>query len=53
MEGYLGKISNRTHKDCHSKLRISNHRFAIETGRFKKIKGMNDGVYFVNISQMQ
>ena len=36
MEGYLNKISNRTYKDCYSKMRISNHRFAIETGRFRK-----------------
>ena len=36
MEGYLGTISNRSHRVCYSKMRISNHRFAIETGRFRK-----------------
>ena len=37
MEGYLDTISNRSHRVCYSKMRISNHRFAIETGRFRKI----------------
>ena len=31
MEGYLDTISNRTHR-----VRISNHRFAVETGRLSK-----------------
>ena len=37
MEDYLDTISNRSHRVCYSKMRISNHRFAIETGRFRKI----------------
>ena len=37
MEGYLDTISNRAHRVCYSKIRISNHRFAIETGRFRKV----------------
>ena len=37
MEGYLDTISNRSHRVCYSKMRISNYRFAIETGRFRKI----------------
>ena len=40
----LDTISNRSHRVCYSKMRISNHRFAIETGRF---------VYFVKNSQSQ
>ena len=38
MEGYLDTISNRSHRVCYSKMRISNHRFAIETGRFEDEK---------------
>ena len=37
MEGYLDTISNRSNRVCYSKMRISNHRFAIETGRIRKI----------------
>ena len=37
MEGYLDTISNRSHRVFYSKMRISNYRFAIETGRFRKI----------------
>ena len=37
MEVYLDTISNKTHRVCYSKMRISNHRFDIETGRFRKI----------------
>ena len=37
MERYLDTISNRTHRVCYSKIRISKHRFAIETGRFRKV----------------
>ena len=37
MEGYLDNISNRTHCAWYSKLKISNHRFAFEIGRFSKI----------------
>ena len=37
MDGYLDTISNRLHRVCYSKMRISNHRFAIETGRLRKI----------------
>ena len=37
MEGYLHTISNRSHRVCYSKMWISNQRFAIETGRFRKI----------------
>ena len=44
MEGYLDTISYRTHKVSYSKMKISNHRFAIETGRFRKIPRMKDGV---------
>ena len=36
MEGYLDTITYRTHIVCYSKMRISNHRFAIETGEFRK-----------------
>ena len=36
MEGYLNSISNREHRVQYSKIRISNHRLAIETGRFNK-----------------
>ena len=53
MEGYLDTISNRSHRVCYSKMRISNHRFAIETGRFRKFQEMNDVVYFVKNSQLQ
>ena len=35
-EGYLDTISNRTHNVWYTKIRISNHRFAVETGRFSK-----------------
>ena len=37
MEGYLDTILNRTHRIWYTKIRISNHRFAVETGRFSKI----------------
>ena len=37
MEGYLDIILNRTHRIRYTKIRISNHRFAVETGRFRKI----------------
>ena len=37
MEGYLDTILNKTYRVYYSKIRISNHRFAIETGRFSKI----------------
>ena len=37
MEGFLDRISYRSHRVCYSKMRISNHRFAMETGRFRKI----------------
>ena len=36
MEGYLDTISNRTHRVWYTKVRNSNHRFAVETGRFSK-----------------
>ena len=36
MEGYLDTISNRTYRPWYSKMRICNHRFAYETGRFSK-----------------
>ena len=36
MEGYLDTISNRTHRVWYTKVRISNHRFTVETGRFSK-----------------
>ena len=36
MECYLDTISNRTHRVWYTKVRISNHRFAVETGRFSK-----------------
>ena len=36
-KGYLDTISNRSHRVCYSKMRISNYRFAIETGRFRNI----------------
>ena len=36
MKGYFNSISNREHRDHYSKIRISNHRLAIETGRFNK-----------------
>ncbi|MEW8544064.1 MAG: hypothetical protein AB2693_11065, partial [Candidatus Thiodiazotropha sp.] len=36
MEGYLDTISNRLHRVWYTKTRISNHRFAVETGRFRK-----------------
>ena len=36
MGGYLGTISNRTHRVWYTKVRISNDRFAVETGRFSK-----------------
>ena len=51
MEGYLDTISNRSHSVCYSKMRMSNHRFAIETD-LKKFQEMND-VYFVKSSQLQ
>ena len=35
-EGYLDTISNRTHRVWYTKIRISNHRFTVETGRFSK-----------------
>ena len=35
-EGYFDAISNRTHRVWYTKIRISNHRFAVETGRFSK-----------------
>ena len=37
MKGYLDTILNRTHRIWYTKIRISNHRFAVETGRFSKI----------------
>ena len=36
MEDYLDTISNREHRVQYRKIRISNHRLAIETGRFNK-----------------
>ena len=40
MGGYLDTILNRTHIIWYTKIRISNHMFAVETG-------MKDCVYFV------
>ena len=37
IEGYLDTILNRAHRIWYTKIRISNHRFAVETGRFSKI----------------
>ena len=37
MEGYLDTILNRTHRIWYTKIRIRNHRFAVETDRFSKI----------------
>ena len=37
MEWYLDTILNRTHRIWYTKIRISNHRFAVETGRSIKI----------------
>ena len=37
MEGYLDTILNKTHRIWYTNIRISNHRFAVETGRFSKI----------------
>ena len=34
---HLDTILNRTHRIWYTKIRISNHRFAVETGRFSKI----------------
>ena len=53
MEGYLNTISNRSHRVCYSKMRISNHRFAIEQADLEKFQEMNDFVYFVKNSQSQ
>ena len=36
-EDYLSDITNRGHRIALTKLRISNHRLVIETGRFNKI----------------
>ena len=47
MEEYLDTISNRTHRVWYTKIRISNHRFDVETGRFSKSPGTEDFVYFV------
>ena len=46
MVGYLDTISNRSHRVCYSKMRIGNHRFAIETGRFRKIPTEERGCLF-------
>ena len=35
-EGYFDTISNRTHRVWYTKIRISSHRFVVETGRFRK-----------------
>ena len=40
MEGYLDTMLNRTHIIWYTKIRISNHMFAVGTG-------MKDCVYFV------
>ena len=46
-ELYLDTISNRTHRVWYTKIRISNHIFAVETGRFSKPPGTKDFVYFL------
>ena len=35
-EAYLDTMSNETHRVWCTKIRISNHRFVVETGRFSK-----------------
>ena len=47
MEGYLDTILNITHRVWYTKIRISNHRFGVETGRFSKIPRDERCVYFV------
>ncbi|MES9993748.1 MAG: reverse transcriptase family protein [Candidatus Thiodiazotropha sp.] len=37
MENYLNTVSNRAHRVSYTKIRISNHRLAVETGRYHKI----------------
>ena len=37
MEGYLDTVSNRSHRVWYAKIMMSNHRFAVENGRFSKI----------------
>ena len=36
-EHYFSDITNRTHRASYTKIRISNHRLAIERGRYYKI----------------
>ena len=45
MEGHLDTILNRTHRIWYTKIRISIHRFAVETGRFSNFLGMKDCIY--------
>ena len=49
IESYFNAITNRAHIVSYTKMRISNHKLAIETGRYKNIRVMKDIANFVEL----